>query len=131
MIVQYTKKWDECGVVRDIVQARNNKVDFVFECVNPKSPSRVSVGTWPEGFKPTSGPALEAWQIELRDLKFVPLIGRVNCISRSYSGNDDGGEQRASKKRPSNNAHPRNGRALRMIKAPTSHIFALAEFANC
>ena len=37
MIVQYAKQYDECGVVRDIVQARNNKVDFVFECVNTKS----------------------------------------------------------------------------------------------
>jgi hypothetical protein len=107
MIVQYAKQYDECGVVRDIVQARDNKVDLVFECVNPNSPSSVSVGTWSDGFKRTSGPALEAWQIELKDLKFVPLTGLVNCISRSYSGSDDGSdlvkwaEQRPSKKRPS------------------------------
>jgi hypothetical protein len=43
MIVQYTNERDECGVVRDIVQARNNKVRLVLECVNPKNPSSVAV----------------------------------------------------------------------------------------
>jgi hypothetical protein len=105
MIVQYAKERDECGVVRDIVQARDDKVHFVFECVNPKSPSAVAVGTWPDGFSLTLGPALEAWQIELNALKFVPLIGRVTCTLRSYAGNDDGSDlvkrakQRAAKKR--------------------------------
>jgi hypothetical protein len=92
MIVQYLKEDDECGLVRDIVQARNDKVHFVFECVNPKSSASVAVGTWRDGFKLTSGPALEAWQIELKDPKFVPLTGRVNCLPRSYSGNDGGSD---------------------------------------
>lgn len=105
MIIQYSEEGDECGVVRDIVQSRDHKAVFVFECVNPKSPSALVVGTWPVGSKQTSGPALESWQIELNGLEFVPLTGRVNCISRSFAGNDDGSDlviwakQRAAKKR--------------------------------
>ena len=112
MIVQYTNERDECGVVRDIVQARNDKVGLVFECVDPKNRSSVAVGTWPDGFRPTSGPALEAWQIEVNALKFVPLTGRVTSTSRNYAGNDDGSDlvkwakRRAGKKRLNNQNDP-------------------------
>ncbi len=104
MIVQYAKEPDECGVVRDVIQAGNDRVHFVFECVNPKNFSSVAVGTWPNGFSRTSGPALEAWQVELNPLKFVPLTGRVGCTLRNYAGNDDGSDlvtwakQRAKKR---------------------------------
>jgi hypothetical protein len=105
MIVQYTKESDECGIVRDIVRASNGTAHFVFECVNPKSPSSVAVGTWPDDFRRASAPALEAWRIELDGLQFEPLIGRVTCTSRNYAGNDNGSDlvkwakQRAAKRR--------------------------------
>ncbi len=108
MIVQYSKESDECGIVRDIIRAPDERVHFVFECVNPNSPSSVAVGTWPDDFRRTSGPALEAWQVELNPLKFVPLKARVGCISGNYGGNDDGSDlvkwakQRAAKRRLSN-----------------------------
>ena len=114
MIVQYSKESDECGIVRDIIRTPNDKVHFVFECMNPKSPSSVAVGTWPDGFRLTSGPALEAWRIELDGLKFVPLTGPVTCISGNYAGNDDGGDlvksarRRAAKKKHLSNQNDPN-----------------------
>jgi hypothetical protein len=89
-IVQYEKKDETCGIIRDVVQSRDNDSSFVWECHSPKVRSDVVVGTWPAKHPSVTGPAVEAWQINLKTLKFEPMRGPVKCEAGNYRGNDEG-----------------------------------------
>jgi hypothetical protein len=89
-IVQYKQEGERCGVIRDVAQSRDATSAFIFECTDRKAPSDVVVGTWPETYRRSSGTTLEAWRIDLKDLKFAPVKGTVYCVNRDYSGRDEG-----------------------------------------
>jgi hypothetical protein len=90
MIVQYAGEQDKCGVIRDVVESRVLKSSFEFDCVNCAQPSVVVVGTWPNAINASSTTAVEAWAINLKELRFIPLQKRVTCIRRTYHGTDQG-----------------------------------------
>ena len=90
MIVQYQKEWDDCGIVRDIIQSKDADAFFVFGCVDDRTPAAVVVGTWRN--QNASGPSLQSWRVELGGLKFVPIAGPVRYVPRRSTGNDDGSD---------------------------------------
>jgi hypothetical protein len=90
VIVQYNDDTDQCGTVRDAIESQPTDTSFVWDCVDKRNPSAVVVGTWPSGQQSTSGPAVEAWRIDLRQLKFDRLTGSVSCSAPSYAGIDEG-----------------------------------------
>jgi len=78
-IVQYEHDHDSCGVIRDVVQSHGDDSSFVWECVDPKNPSEIVVGTWPAKHPGVTGPAVEAWSIDVTHLHFEPIRNGVNC----------------------------------------------------
>jgi hypothetical protein len=90
VIVQYKDETDQCGTVRDAIESQRTDTSFVWECVDKRNPSAVVVGTWPAGQQGTSGPAVEAWRIDLKQLKFDRLTGGASCSAPSYAGSDEG-----------------------------------------
>jgi hypothetical protein len=90
-IVQLKDTSDRCGVIRDVVQAQDVDSSFVWQCRDKKTPSDVVVGTWPAKHPKTSGPAVEAWRIDLTQMKFAPVQGvPVSCAAGYYAGSDEG-----------------------------------------
>jgi hypothetical protein len=92
-IVQYGQEGDKCGVIRDVILAQHKDDSFVWECVNRRSPSAVVVGTWPAEHPKPRGPAVEAWRIDLKELKFIRVEQAsrlVYCRLERGGGNDDG-----------------------------------------
>ncbi len=89
-IVQHSSDTDQCGIVRDAIQSQRTDSSFVFECVDKKDLSAVVVGTWPAEHPSVSGPAVEAWRIDLKELKFVRLSVPVACNAGNYAGSDEG-----------------------------------------
>lgn len=90
MIVQRHDDKGQCGIIRDVVQSLDPNSSFVWECVDQTSPSDVVVGTWPKSYSKVSGPAVEAWRIDLKELKFVSVHAPVKCKAKNYAGNDEG-----------------------------------------
>ena len=90
LIVQYGNAGDKCGVIRDLISSDDSDRYFEFECTDPREPSAVVVGTWPKRNNAVRGPAGDAWRIDLRSLKFVPLQRKATCVRRSLDGTDDG-----------------------------------------
>jgi hypothetical protein len=91
LIVQHASDRDLCGVIRDVVSFLQPNY-LVWECVDPKHPSAVVIGTWPAKHRGVSGPAIESWEVDLSKLRFIQLHTHVTCRSRSYAGADDGGD---------------------------------------
>jgi hypothetical protein len=91
MILQRSNDADTCGVVRDLIQTHSVNA-FVWECVNQRAPTDVVVGTWPMNHRGVSGPATDAWRIDLNELKFVHLSVRATCKAINYAGPDEGGD---------------------------------------
>lgn len=91
-IVQYSSDSDKCGIVRDVIEAQGPDRAFVWDCVDKQHPRTVVVGRWPVEHTGLSSPALEAWRIDLKQLKFVRLHVPVMCTARSYAGSDRGGD---------------------------------------
>ncbi|MGD0162043.1 MAG: hypothetical protein ABSB39_06190 [Candidatus Sulfotelmatobacter sp.] len=89
-IVQYEKGARSCGVIRDVVQSRDRDSSFVWECRSSSMPSDVIVGTWPTKHPSIKGPAVEAWRINLKALKFEEVQAHVNCEAGNYTGTDEG-----------------------------------------
>jgi hypothetical protein len=89
-IVQYKQEGEKCGIIRDVVQSQDATSSFIFECTSCDAPADVFVGTWPETHRGSSGSAVEAWKIDLKSLKFVPVKKPVHCVNRDYSGSDEG-----------------------------------------
>jgi len=90
VIVQRRSETDKCGTVRDVVESKPTDTSFVFDCVDKKNPASVVVGTWPAKHPGVSGPAVEAWRIDLEDLRFTRLIAPVTCKAGNYAGSDEG-----------------------------------------
>jgi hypothetical protein len=72
------------------VQSKDAHDYFEFVCVDCGRPSVVVVGTWPEKNNASSGTAVEAWRIDLKELNFVSVNKKVTCVRRSYEGSDAG-----------------------------------------
>lgn len=89
-IVQHQGEHDQCGVIRDVVQAHDIGSSFVWNCVDLRIPADIVVGTWPANHKAVTGSTVEAWRIDLKELKFVAVKGTVNCRAGNYAGSDDG-----------------------------------------
>jgi hypothetical protein len=89
-IVQYEKDDQNYGVIHDVVQSRDHDSSFVWECRSPNMRSDVIVGTWPAKHPSVTGPAVEAWRINLKALKFEEVQAHVNCEARNHAGNDEG-----------------------------------------
>jgi hypothetical protein len=89
-IVQQKDEHDDCGVIRDVVESGERDSSFVFECLDPSIPSNVVVGTWPAKHPRVIGPAVKAWKINLKELKFHPLSTFVKCRAGNYTGADEG-----------------------------------------
>lgn len=90
-IVQYAHDGEKCGTIRDVVQSRNASSVFIFECTNREKAADVIVGTWPERYSGKTGPAAEAWKIDLRVLRFNKVQGAgIRCVNQDYSGIDEG-----------------------------------------
>src|SRR2546427_11722855 len=45
LIVQYANDQDQCGIVRDLVQAKDSTTALVWNCTDPKAPKDVVIGT--------------------------------------------------------------------------------------
>ena len=82
-IVQYEKADQNCGVIRDVVQSRDHDRSFVWECSSRNMRSEVIVGTWPAKHSSVKGPAVEAWRIKLKALKFEEV--QAHCLRRLYA----------------------------------------------
>lgn len=89
-IVQFNATDDKCGVIRDVVQSKDLRSSFVWNCVDPNEPRDVVVGTWSGQHKRLSGPALESWKVDLKQLTFQSISGHVSCRAGSYAGADSG-----------------------------------------
>jgi hypothetical protein len=89
-IVEYQKDNLNCGVIRDAVQSRDHDSSFVWECRSPNTHSEVIVGTWPAKHPSVTGPAVEAWRINLKALTFEEVPTHVNCEVGNYAGSDKG-----------------------------------------
>ena len=92
-IVQYRQDGDKCGVIRDAISSEHKDDSFVFECVDRRFPAEVVVGTWPSEHPKPRGTALQAWRIDLKNLKFIPdeqASRFVYCNPQSGVGYDDG-----------------------------------------
>lgn len=85
-IVQYSDDKDQCGVVRDVVQPTDTTASFVWDCTDPRAPHDVVVGTWRSHYLGVSGPAVEAWRVNLRKLKFLSIPARMLCTSGPGAG---------------------------------------------
>ena len=93
LIVQYADIQDQCGVVRDAVQPKDAASSFIWFCTDSKAPKNVVIGTWPSEYPNPSGRAVEAWQIDLGGLTFVPVRDRVECFAGGGPvGPDDGSD---------------------------------------
>ena len=88
-ILQYEKNDQACGIIRDVAQSRDHDSSFIWECRSPRMRSDVVVGTWPAKHPSVTGPAVEAWRINLKALKFEPVRVPVNCEAGNYRGNDE------------------------------------------
>ena len=67
------------------------------------------VGTWPAKHPEVSGLAVEAWRIDMKQLRFVPAHGRVTCKAADYAGSDEGGDLASwAKKRSVKAAAPKS-----------------------
>src|SRR5437868_1908037 len=73
VIVKYENDSDQCGVVLDVVESHDSHKDFEFDCVDPKMPAYVVVGTRDPSDKRLTSAAAESWRIDLVDQKFIPL----------------------------------------------------------
>jgi hypothetical protein len=89
-LVQYSSDADKCGVVRDAIESQSSDRSFVWECVDKGHPSDVVIGTWSPKHPAISGPAIDAWRIDLRELRFVRLNTQVACNAENYAGTDEG-----------------------------------------
>jgi hypothetical protein len=109
-IVQYGKDNQKCGVIRDVVQSRDHDSSFVWECRSPNMRSDVIVGTWPAKHRSVTGPAIEAWRINLRALRFDEVQAHVNCEAGNYAGPDEGDSLAdwVREKAAGHNTKPRN-----------------------
>ncbi len=92
LIVQCSTDEDKCGIVRDVVKSREEDKSFIFDCIEKSNPSAVVIGTWSESHKAASGAAVEAWKINLDELRFTRVNVPVVCKAGDYAGNDEGGD---------------------------------------
>ena len=106
-IVQYQSEGAKCGVIRDIVESDRPEPSFIWECVDTKIPSDVVVGTRPSNHPSTTGPALEAWKVDLITLKFAPLQRKVTCNAGNYAGTDQGDSLADWARKRTKNTHPK------------------------
>ena len=90
MIVRYAREGDECGTIRDVVGSKDVQNRFEFLCVDCSAPSVVVVGTSPEKNNASSATAVQAWKIDLKELKFASVGKKVTCIRPNYTGSDKG-----------------------------------------
>jgi hypothetical protein len=94
-----------CGVISDVTEVKDKDASVVWDCMDRRAPAQVVVGTWPAKYPKLEGPAIEAWEIDLQELKFVPVKEPhrfVFCRNESRAGNDDGlGLSDLAKKRTS------------------------------
>jgi hypothetical protein len=109
-IVQYHDDAERCGTIRDVVQAEGKDDAFIWDCVDKRAPSAVVVGTWPAKHPKVTGPAVEAWRIDLKELRFIPVKQPsrfVRCSAPSYAGSDQGdGLSDWARKRADRVPHP-------------------------
>ena len=89
LIVQYSDDKDQCGIVRDVVWPTDTSAIFVWDCTDPRAPHDVVVGTWPDRYPSPYGPAIVAWRVNLRELKFVSIPGTVAVLCTSEPGPED------------------------------------------
>jgi hypothetical protein len=90
-ILQFKGGGDQCGVIRDAVRSEKADDFFEFDCIDRRKPEAVVVGTRPGNDHKISGRAMQAWEVDLKTLRFVPDDRKeVTCVRRNYSGNDDG-----------------------------------------
>ncbi len=82
-----------CGVVRDVAQVEDKNSSVIWDCVDRRISGDVVIGTWPSKHPALSGPAVEAWRIDLEKLEFIEIERPqrfVHCRPESRAGNDDG-----------------------------------------
>jgi hypothetical protein len=89
LIVQYSDDKDQCGIVRDVVRPTDASAIFVWDCTDSRAPHDVAVGTWPARYPSPYGPAIVAWRINLRELKFISIPGTVAVLCTSAPGPED------------------------------------------
>jgi len=90
LIVQCSDENDHCGVVRDGARSENPNYFFEFDCIDGRTPATVVVGTRKGDDPQVVGEAAQAWQIDLKKLKFVQDHANVVCTRSSYAGPDQG-----------------------------------------
>jgi hypothetical protein len=82
-----------CGVVRDVAQVQDEDSSVVWECSDRRTPAAVVIGTWPATHSKPFGAARQAWRVDLKELKFVPIESApkfVYCRPEHGRGNDEG-----------------------------------------
>lgn len=93
MIIQPTGNNDHCGVIRDLVQITRNAKHFEFRCFDPQAPTDVIIGTVIRKYGNIKDvAAIDAWRIDLREMKFVETHHKVVCSADGWDGDDDGGD---------------------------------------
>ena len=92
MIIQPTGDINHCGVIRDIVQIRHLAKGFELRCFDQQAPADVIIGTAIRKRSTKDLAAIEAWRIDLKEIKFVEIRHKVTCSADGWNGDDDGGD---------------------------------------
>lgn len=89
----YGKDGKRCGTIRDVASVADKNSSVVRECSDRRMPTEVVVGTWPAKHSKPFGAATEAWRVDLKQLKFIPVEQPpkfVYCHPEDGKGNDEG-----------------------------------------
>ena len=92
LIIQFQDASDRCGLIRDIVENHRIAADFEFACVDNHRPSEIVIGTRDSDDEKITGPAIQAWLIDLKNQSFVLTRDRVTCSRENDAGSDDGSD---------------------------------------
>jgi len=92
LVIQYADDHDHCGIVKDIVVARNLKDIFDFECIDKADRKRPVIGIHPDGPFALRWKESKAWVIDFERLKLIPSNDSVTCLNYNYAGPDDGSD---------------------------------------
>ena len=96
VIVQYQDDGNDrkrCGVIRDVTRVREKDSSVVWECSDRRMPAEIVIGTWPAKHPKPFGVATDAWRVDLKELKFIPIDQApkfVFCHPKDGRGNDAG-----------------------------------------
>jgi hypothetical protein len=90
MIVQQSTDAARCGVIRDLIRLTDTAKNFEFRCFDQHAPNTVVIGTAVRRESIRLTTAIDAWKIDLKELKFVATHEKAVCSPDGLAGEDGG-----------------------------------------